>query len=347
MDVSLYKSIVRPALFLTLPETAHGIASWSFKHAWLLRLLQWRLCFTDERLRVNVGRLSLRNPVGLAAGYDKDCEMSEGLFRIGFGYLTLGTVTLNPRIGNAKPRIWRLPKESLINSMGFPNCGARQIAASFSKHGNKLGPIIISISGLTVEEIVECYRLLEPLADGIEVNISTPNTVGVRIFQSSTTLNKLLDEITTIRNYQKPLWLKLPPYFNEKERENVLGLVDVCVKKAIDGLTAANAKSVQEPRAATGTGGLSGLRIFDDMIRIVADIYGYTGGRIPINACGGISSGRKAWDAFEAGASSVQLYTALVYEGPCAVSKINKDILQMLVASRFSSLNEVVGASKR
>lgn len=347
MDLSLYKSIGRHALFLTSPETAHRIAIWSFKQAWLSRLLQWRLRVNDPRLRVSVGKLSLPNPVGLAAGFDKDCEMSQSLFSMGFGYLILGTVTLNPRNGNPKPRIWRQPKDSLINSMGFPNGGARDVVASFSTHKTKVGQTLVSISGLNIEEIVECYQMIEPLADGIEVNISTPNTVGVRIFQDSTTLMKLLDAITVVRNYQKPLWLKVPPYFNEKERENVLSLVEVCVKKSIDGITAANAKRVQEPRASTGTGGLSGPPIFDDMLRIVKDTYNYTGGKLPINACGGISSGRKAWAAFEAGASSVQLFTALIYEGPGVVSNINRYLLRMLVESGAGSLSEVVGARQR
>lgn len=347
LDLSLYKSIARPALFLASPETAHGIAAWFFKHAWIWRPLRWRFCVEDERLRVKVGQLSLSNPVGLAAGFDKDCEMSKGLFNIGFGYLTLGTVTLNAREGNPKPRIWRYPKESLVNSMGFPNGGARQVAASLSKHKTGPGPTIVSISGLSVEEFVECYRQIEPLADGIEINISTPNTVAVRAFQDPAVLTKLLDAITTVRNNRKPLWVKIPPYFNENERENVLSLVEVCVKKSIDGLTATNAKCIQEARASTGTGGLSGSLIFEDMLRIVADIYSYTGGKVPINACGGISSGLKAWRAFEVGASSVQLYTGLIYEGPGVVSRINMTLLQMLASSGSNSLGEVVGTGLR
>ena len=347
MGVSLYRSIARPVLFLTSPETAHGIASWYFKRQWIWRLLRWRLCVDDERLRTKIGQLSLANPIGLAAGFDKDCEMSSGLFNIGFGYLTLGTLTLNPREGNPKPRIWRQLPGALVNSMGFPNAGAPHVAASFRKHNNTSGRTIFSISGLSVEEIVECYRQVEPLADGIELNISTPNTAGVKAFQDPTVLSKLLDAIATVRNSAKPLWLKIPPYFDQKERENVLGLVEVCVKKSVDGITAANAKRIQEPRAATGTGGLSGAPIFEDMLRIVSDIYNYTGGKMSINACGGISSGLEAWRAFEAGASSVQLLTALIYEGPGVVSAINKTLLQLLAKSGLASLAQVTGTGLR
>lgn len=347
LGLSLYKSILRPALFLASPETAHGIAAWFFKHEWILRSLRWCFCVEDERLRIQVGRLSLSNPVGLAAGYDKDCRMSTGLFNIGFGYLTLGTVTLNPREGNPKPRLWRYPSESLVNSMGFPNEGAPRVAAGFSKQKKRLGPTIVSVSGLSVEEIVECYRQIEPLVDGIEINISTPNTAGVRIFREPAILMKLLDAIASLRNQAKPLWLKIPPYFNDNERENVLALVEVCVRKSVDGLTAANARPIQEARASTGTGGLSGSLIYEDMLRIVADIYSYTSGKLPINACGGVSSGLKAWRAFEVGASSVQLYTALIYEGPGVVSKINRTLLQMLASSGSGSLSEIIGTGLR
>ena len=273
--------------------------------------------------------------------------MSAGLFNIGFGYLSLGTLTLNPREGNPKPRIWRQPGGALVNSMGFPNAGATQVAAGFKEHNNTPGRTIFSISGLSVEEIVECYRQVEPLADGIELNVSTPNTAGVKAFQDSTVLSKLLDAIATVRNSSKPLWLKIPPYFDQKERENVLSLVEVCVKKSVDGVTAANAKRVQEPRAATGTGGLSGAPIFEDMLRIVSDIYNYTSGKLAINACGGISSGSDAWRAFEAGASSVQLLTALIYEGPGVVSAINKTLLQLLAKSGLYSLTQVTGTRSR
>jgi len=294
-----------------------------------------------------VGRLSLPNPVGLAAGFDKNCELSRALFDIGFGYLTLGTVTLNPRKGNPKPRIWRYPGKSIVNSMGLPNQGAERIASNLSKHRTERCPVIVSVSGLNVEEFVQCYRVIEPLVDGIELNISTPNTVGVRIFQQPDVLEKLLDAITGARTPDKPVWVKVPPYFNAEDRENVLELVELCIKNSIDGVTAINTKMVQEPRASIGTGGLSGPLIFEDMLRIVADIYRYTDGKIPINACGGISSALDAWQAFEAGASSVQIYTAFIYEGPALISKINRGLLEMLERSKMSSLHEVVGSGLR
>ena len=348
MEFSLYKSVARPAIFLTSPETAHGIAAWFFKRPWLWRFLRRRLSIEDGRLHVKLGPLNLSNPVGLAAGFDKNCEMSEGLLRLGFGYLTLGTVTLKPREGNPKPRIWRCPGNSLVNSMGLPNVGAQQIITKLTNEKTKrTGPVIVSVSGLSVDEFVDCFRQIEPLVDGTELNISSPNTAGVRIFQETTTLSKLLDEIGKVRSSTKPIWVKIPPYFNEQQREKVLDIVEVCIRKSVDGITAINTKIIQEPRASIGTGGLSGPPIFEDMIRIVGEVYGQTRGKIPINACGGISSALNAWRALESGASSVQIYTAFIYEGPALASKLNRGLLQMLQTSKLGSINDVTGTGAR
>lgn len=347
MNLSLYKMLIKPTLFLASAETAHGVARWFFKHPSIWKLFSWRLCVEDDRLQVKVGNLTLPNPVGLAAGFDKNCEMSTALFSTGFGYLTLGSVTLNPREGNPKPRIWRYPQQSLVNSMGLPNDGARVVTAKLSKNKPSRAPVIVSISGLSVEEFAECYRQIEPLGDGIELNISTPNTEGVRIFQEPDVLKKLLGEIAKTRKTEKPIWVKIPPYFTERERENVLSLVDVGLKASVDVITASNTKRINEPRANIGTAGLSGPLIYQDTLRIVADIYDHTGGRVPINACGGICSGLDAWRAFEAGASSVQLYTALIYEGPGIAARINRDLINMLESSKLNSLREVTGSALR
>jgi dihydroorotate dehydrogenase len=231
--------------------------------------------------------------------------------------------------------------------MGFPNDGAERTANNLAKHKTREGKIIVSISGLSVEDFVECFRIIERCADGVELNVSTPNTVAVRIFQQPEVFTKLLEGIRKVRGTSKPIWVKIPPYFDDKQRENVLSLVEACVRMEIDGITATNTKLVDEPRASIGTGGLSGPLIFQDTLRIVADVYRYTGGKIPINACGGISSGLDAWRALEVGASSIQLYTALVYEGPGVVSRIIQQLLRMLDTSKLASLTDVIGSGLR
>jgi dihydroorotate dehydrogenase len=347
LEPSLYEIVARPALFLSSPETAHGIAKYFFKRSSMWSLLRWRFCIDDERLHVKLGELGLSNPVGLAAGFDKNCEMFQALSAMGFGYLTLGTATLNARDGNPKPRIWRYPEKSLVNSMGLPNEGAQKISERLAKRGPQRGPIIMSVSGLGVEEFVECFMEMEPVADGIELNISTPNTLDVRIFQDPPILAQLLAEIKKVKQSRKPVWVKIPPYFDEKERENVFELIDVSIKNSVDGLTAINTKRIKEPRASIGTGGLSGPLIFEDMIRIVTDIYQQTGGKISINACGGISSGSTAWRAFQAGATTVQLYTAFVYAGPGIASRINRQLLKIMQATNINSITEIVGSGAR
>jgi dihydroorotate dehydrogenase len=334
-------------MFRSPPETAHDFAKWFFERPFLWRLVSWRLCVRDPKLHVKLGELDLPNPVGLAAGFDKNCEMLESLFNIGFGYITLGTITLNPREGNPKPRIWRHQTNALVNSMGLPNRGAKAIAATLSRRKAMPGPVILSISGLSVEEFVECYRQMEPLVDGVELNISTPNTIGVRIFQDPETLRDLLKAINESRASDKQVWVKLPPHFDDAERENVHRLIDACVDARVQGFTCANTKPVKEPRASIGTGGLSGPPLFKDMLRIVADTYQHTKGRIPINACGGISSGLDAWKAFQSGASSIQLYTALVYHGPGIVSRINRELLRLFEDSKLNSIKEIVGTNNR
>ena len=346
MNLNFYESVIRRSMFCVPPETAHNLAKWFFKRRYLWRLAGCRLRVQDPRLRVKLGKFDLSNPVGLAAGFDKNCEMVESLFRTGFGYLTLGTVTLNPREGNPKPRIWRYPPNALVNSMGLPNKGAKGIVTNLGRKRSVYGPVVISISGLSVEEFVGCFRLLEPLVDAVELNISTPNTIGVRVFQVPETLSELLKTIEESRTSDKPIWVKLPPHFDEKGRENVHRLIDVCARSNVQGLTCVNTKPVNEPRATIGTAGLSGPPIFEDMLRIVADTRQYTNGRIPINACGGISSGLDAWKAFQAGASSVQMYTAFVYHGPGIVSRMNRELLHLLTEAKADSINEIVGTLK-
>ena len=344
---NIYESIVRPLIFLTAPETAHKIAIQSFKYSWLWSRLAWHFNVDGdhERLAVSAGGITSLNPIGLAAGFDKNCEMFESLSFLGFGYLTLGTVTISPREGNPKPRIWRYANESLVNSMGLPNQGSDRIRERLldPQHNRRIVPIILSISGLSLDDFVDCYLKLELCADVIELNISTPNTTGVRIFQDPMIFEQLLDGILSKRRANKPFWVKIPPYFDEKARENVLELVKICRRKSVNAVTAINTKPVKEPRASIGTAGVSGKEIFGDMLRIVRDIYTDTNGKISINACGGIYSAEDAWSALQAGATTIQLYTGLIYRGPGLVAHVNRGLYKLLEKSDYKSIHEVTG----
>ena len=280
--------------------------------------------------------IPLSNPIGLAAGFDKDCEMVPALASLGFGYLTVGTVTAHPRPGNPKPRLFRDTKESsLINAMGFPSKGlvpaARQLEVYRSSRGRV--PVVVSISGVTVDEIVRCHRRLESLVDAVEINISSPNTAGLRLFHDPDALAELLGAVNEARH--RPLIVKLPPYpapdvpADEfaKSRDLLMALVRVCKAQGVDGLTVANTRPTPDPRLAVDSGGLSGRPVFSRMVEMVRDVRSEVGDDMTINACGGVFTGEDALAAILAGATTVQTYTGFVYRGPTAAREMNKELL--------------------
>ena len=213
----IYARLVRPLLFRLPPERAQRLAETLLSARPLWRALAG---LDDARLHTEVAGIRLPNPIGLAAGYDKDCLMLGRLAGLGFGYMVGGTVTAQPRPGNPRPRIVRNPHEgSLVNSLGFPSRGVEEVAGSLERSGGVGVPVLGSISGLTVDEFIVCHRKLSPLSAGIELNISSPNTQGIRVFQEPDRLRELL---TALRPEKTgPLFLKLPPYFDDNQRDSV------------------------------------------------------------------------------------------------------------------------------
>lgn len=324
-----YRRMVRPLLFGLPAETAQKVAERA------LRLTPaWRAAASgpdDPRLRSRWCGIEIRNPVGLAAGFDKDCRLLPSLAAWGFGYMVAGTVTLDPRPGNPKPRLFRDPaQESLTNALGFPGRGLAAAARELTRARGRTGgaPVAASISGTSVDDVVECRRVLEQLVDAVEVNISSPNTAGLRVFHEPPALAELLGRLNEGR--AKPLMVKLPPYPEEDgpETESVLSLARVCRDAGVDGLTAANSRPTEDDRLAVGRGGLSGRPVYGRMLDLVRDLRGEVGTGTAINACGGIFTGRHAQDALDAGADTVQVYTGLVYRGPSAVRSIKAEMLE-------------------
>ena len=333
-----YRLLIRPLLFRLEPETAQGVADRALRIQPLWRALSRALRVENGKLFVDLCGITLENPVGLAAGFDKGCELLPSLAKLGFGYLTAGTVTEAPRNGNAKPRVFRMvEQESLINALGFPGPGLEAAAAQLELAQDALSGtfLAVSVSG-TSEEIVRCHRRLEPLSDAIEVNISSPNTTGLRVFHEAPALGKLIERVNDGRH--KPLIVKLPPYpsggvgteSNAEASERALSLAAVCRDRGVDGLTVANSRPSRDSRLPTGAGGLSGRAIFPDMLKMVSEIRAEVGQEMAINACGGIFSGDDAWKALKAGATTVQLYTGLVYRGPGIVNEINRRLLEIM-----------------
>ena len=336
LNADAYVHLVRPFLFTLPAETAQKVAEKALRRPFVWKALRPGFQVRDRRLETSLCGISLSNPVGLAAGFDKDCEMIPALASLGFGYLTVGTVTAHPRPGNPKPRLFRDTKESsLINAMGFPSKGlvpaARQLEVYRSSQGRV--PVVVSISGVSVDEIVRCHRRLEALADVMEINISSPNTAGLRLFHKSDSLAELLRAVNEARH--RPLVVKLPPYPAPdvpsddfaKSRDLLMALVRVCKAQGVDGLTLANTRPTVDSRLAVGSGGLSGRPVFSRMVEMVRDVRSEVGDEMTINACGGVFTGEDALAAILAGATTVQTYTGFVYRGPTAAREINKELL--------------------
>ncbi|MBI2236986.1 MAG: dihydroorotate dehydrogenase (quinone), partial [Actinobacteria bacterium] len=246
-----------------------------------------------------------------------------------------------PRRGNPKPRIARYPdRRSMVNAMGLPNPGAEAAADSLRRTA-RTAPRVVSLADEATADVLANHALLEPLVDAVELNASCPNVSWGRDRDNEAHLAELLRELSARRT--KSLFVKLPPFRTDVERDVVLALARVVQECGADGLTCSNTLPVEHPRLATGTGGLSGRDLFRDTIRIVREVRKATGGELPINACGGIFTAADALACIEAGATTVQVYTGLVYEGPRIVGNITSGLAAAL-RERGAEIASLVGA---
>ena len=338
-----YESLLRPLLFRLSPEVAQGVADQALK-AWpLWQALAGVSRFYSPLLRTELPGVGLANPVGLAAGYDKTCSLLPALSALGFGYVTCGTVTLHPRRGNLGTRVVRDPSRgALINSLGFPNHGLESAVEHITRDMGKLGDarIVVSVSGTTVEDIVACHRGVEPLAHAVEINISSPNTAGLRVFHDADVLASLIGAVN--EGHEKPLFVKMPPFpsadVDSQRHDLVLGLAEVCAANGVDAVTVANTWPVEDSRLSVGAGGLSGKPLLLPMLRMVSEVRERVGESVGINACGGIFSASDAWLAMSAGANTVQLMTAFVYRGPGVANDICRGLAAL---ARWHGLNSI------
>ena len=334
-----YRTFGRTLFFALPPESAHRLAG-----AMLGLPLPWERiggAVDDPRLEVTLAGIPLRNPIGLAAGFDKKAGHLDALGRVGFGYTVGGTVTARPRRGNPKPRIVRIPeRRSIVNSMGLPNPGAH-VAAARLRRTRRTGPRMISIADEGLADVLATHALLEPLVDGIELNVSCPNVSFGRDRDNEAHLGEVLTRLAETR--QRPLFVKLPPFESDAEREAVLAVARIAHEGGVEGLTCTNTRPVEEPRLASGRGGLSGRDLFESTLRVVRDVRETTGGELPINACGGITSAEDALACVESGATTVQIYTGMIYEGPGIVGDITCDLAAEL-RERGAEFKSLVGA---
>jgi dihydroorotate dehydrogenase len=320
--MGLYRSVARPLLFRLPPEAAHGVA-----HRLLGLPLPWERiggASRDPALATTLAGIALANPIGLAAGFDKTGAHLDALGRLGFGYVVAGTFTRTARAGNPRPRLVRHPdRGSMVNAMGLPNPGAGAAARTLAA-APRTAPRFASIADEAVADAVAAHAVLEPHVDAVELNASCPNVSWGRDRDNEAHLAELLHEIG--RRRTKPLFVKLPPFRTDVEREVVLTLARIAVGGGSDGLTCSNTRPVRDPALSTGSGGLSGRDLAADTPRIVRAVRDAVGDAVPISACGGVGTVADARACLDAGATTVQLYTALVYRGPRLVGEMTQGL---------------------
>lgn len=282
----------------------------------------------SSRLRRTVFGLNFPNPVGLAAGFDKNAEVPDAMLGQGFGFVEIGTVTPLPQEGNAKPRVFRLTQDNaVINRLGFNNHGHAAVLQRLIARRTKSGIVGVNVgankdSGDRIGDYVKGVEVFEDVATYITINISSPNTPGLRNLQAKQDLQRLLERVNAARKTRKPMLLKIAPDLNAADLQDV---AEACGGGGIDGVIISNttlARPDLKSNDAQQSGGLSGAPLFEISTRILAQFHQITGGKIPLIGVGGVSSVETARAKFKAGASLIQLYTALVYEGPALVRDI-------------------------
>lgn len=358
---------IRPTLFrLTAddPERAHEwvmhlLASTSRPPTMLAGCLIGT-SVRSSRLRQQVLGLTFPNPVGVAAGFDKNAVALPMLAGLGFGFIEAGTVTYHPQPGNQRPRVVRLPAHSaLVNRMGFNNDGAVTIARRLSRSGSVPVPVGLSLGKSRITDISDAvgdyrasFRELAPYADYIAVNVSSPNTPGLRVLQERGQIEALLtalqqegESLAGRIGRRVPILVKIAPDLSD---EALRELLEVCLTRGVDGVIAVNTTigrpgGVSESSGAASDGGLSGRPLFPRALEVVRTISACTEGQMPIIGVGGIFNAADAYAMIRAGASLVQVYTGLIYVGPMIARRINRGLLRLMDRDGVRSLAEVRG----
>lgn len=316
-----YDAVGRRAFFALEPERSHEVAQ---------RLLGLPLPWSriggvprDVDLATSPAGIPLRTPIGLAAGFDKTCRHLDALGSLGFGYVVGGTVTRAPRKGNPRPRIVRDPaRAALVNAMGLPNPGAVAVAATLERT-RRTCPRLVSLADEALDDVIASLALIEPHVDGFELNASCPNVAWGRDTDTETHLRALVGAMR--QRTPLPLFVKLAPFHDAASRDAVIALAQVAAEAGADGLTCGNTRPVEEPRLSVGRGGLSGAPLTETTVACVAEVRAATG--LPVNACGGIATAADAAACLGAGATTVQLYTGLIYRGPGVVGQIARGLM--------------------
>lgn len=349
--VSLF-DLARPVLHALPAETAHGLTIAALKAG--LGVPSERAP-DDPALSISVWKRAFINPVGLAAGFDKDAEVTRQMLRFGFGFVEAGSITPRPQPGNPKPRLFRLSEDrAVINRMGFNSKGHAAAEARLSKRDVAAGLVGVNLgankeSADMAADYVAGVQRFAPHADYLVANVSSPNTPGLRDMQRREAIADLISRVMAARDGAgPPILVKIAPDLSAREREDIAA---VALETGVDGLvvsntTVARPEGLQSAHRAE-TGGLSGAPLMGPATACLADIYRLTEGKLPLVGVGGIASGDDAYAKIRAGASLVQLYSALVYDGPALVARIKADLAARLKNDGFARISEAVGADHR
>lgn len=297
----------------------------------------------DERLSVSLGGLEVPNPVGIAAGFDKDCEVFRSLSRMGFGYVVCGSVMLHPRPGNPRPRMVRDPgREALWSCMGLPSKGLEPASRSLRKNMELPVPLTVNINAENHDDYLKTFETLQPLAGAMEVTLFCPNRpADAGDFLQPEVAEPLLADL--VRRKEKPLFIKIPGYVDENDRSRRLDLVRAILKYPVDGITITPESRMQEKRLSMGVGTLTGRPMIHQLLGVIRDIYALTGKGCAIKGSGGISTSRDAFEAIGAGASSVEVLTGFVYQGWNIAREINLGLLCMMEDHGVRNVEELRG----
>ncbi|MCK5041892.1 MAG: quinone-dependent dihydroorotate dehydrogenase [Sphingomonadales bacterium] len=347
---SLYR-LLKPLIFRINPELAHKLSLMALK---ITPKTKPSKNLSYSNLNTNVFGLNFANPLGLAAGYDKDGEVPSALSAMGFGFVEVGTLTPKPQTGNEKPRLFRLVEDAaVINRMGFNN-GGQQAAIKRLKKSKKNIHTVLGINigaNKTTEDKTQDYAEgvlnMSPLADYLVINISSPNTPGLRDLQAGDHLQTLLEAVNKARNSQThkpPVLVKVAPDLSE---DDIATISKTILAMGVDGLivsntTLARPASLRSDKCGE-TGGLSGAPLFGPSTEVLKKFYRHLAGQVPIVGVGGIASADDAYEKIRAGATLIQLYSALVYGGPDLVGEILEGLSRHIEDDGFNSINDAVG----
>lgn len=337
---------LRPLIFALDPETAHRATLAALRIG-----LVPRSAADDPILATSLAGLDLPNPIGLAAGFDKDVEVPDAMLRLGFGFVECGSVTPRPQAGNPQPRLFRLVEDrAVINRMGFNNRGLEHAVVRLQARRGRPGIVGINLGANKdaddrTADYVTGLRATAALASYVTVNISSPNTPGLRALQDEAALTDLVARVVAARGaLQVPVFVKIAP---DLEPADFDAIARIAIDGGIDGLIVSNTTVSRPPllsRDAGEAGGLSGAPLQPLAMAALRQAARATGGALPLIAAGGIATGAEAYARIRAGASAVQLYSALVYDGPGLVQRIKADLAALLRRDGFASVAEAVGA---